>query len=1182
MKKSFKIISALILSSTMAFGLSATIFATSSKNIEEVHADVGSYYSSITDSMSGTTLLNALNSLNNSKRTRTVGYDGMKTFSAVCDADPDGSGKIIGFYDNAKLGPSWDSAATWNREHVWPNARGGNTVEGDAHMVRPASVKTNSGRGSKGFGVDSFDPGNSVAYYRGVASRIIFYCAIANKNLKIEDIVLNSDGSSPSNTMGTLSDMLRWNLQYLPTDTSFTGTNDLARRTELSRNEKIQTASNGQGNRNPFIDHPEYACKIWGDTNATTRQICGSSVTPADGVSISKTEETIAKGGTTTISATSTDSSTITWTTSNSSVVTVSSGSSASGANVTLTGVAAGNATITAKATINSVQYSGTCAVTVTASGGSGGSGYNLVTSISTLFVGDVLLIGNKNAGVVAGALSGSILSSVSATYSNNTITNKGNGVEFTLGGSSGAWTLTSTEGQLYCNAAKKVNYSSNGSGTWNISIASSGTATVTSGTSSYGSMQYNSGSPRFTTYTSSVGTIELYKKSGTTTKTLSSIAVKTAPTKTTYTAGEYFAPAGLVITATYSDNSKEDISYASNSSSFSFNPNTTTALTVSNTSVTITYGGKSCSQTITVNASTTPAVNSVTVSPNTLSLNLNGTKTSTLTATVSVYGGAAQTVNWSSSNTSVATVDNTGKVTAVAAGTATITATSTVDTSKKGTCTVTVLDSSSQQTSSEIIDLTAQGFANQADVSTVNGTSCTATFAKEDGSNGPKYYTSGSAVRAYPGNTITIASSSLTIIKIEFTFGSSDGSNEITSSPATYSNGTWTGSASSVTFTIGGTSGNRRFSQIKITYQGGTSTKTLSSIAVSDQKTTYAIGDTFVKPTVTATYSDSSTANVSGYATFTGYDLNTAGNQTVNVSYTEGSVTKETSYTITVVESTIGTSPYENGVAYKMYLVNTSSTKAGTYYFTGSMVNTYYGATSTTKSEGVDVYFEAATGGQNIYYMNNNVKYYFYVAVSGTYYNFKCDTTTAPTTKWVYSATDECIAFPINSVNYTFGNYGTNTTFSAYSLASYPNNYKVQFETTLETNPALEYAQNFLSAFTCDATGTNAPTFASGKSWASLKTAFQALTTPHQNTLKNATANESGTDIEKAVARYDYVVAKYGYENFMDRTITNSANKMNVFNGNSTNNILLILGSVSLLGGLTYLAYFLKKRKED
>ena len=156
------------------------------------------------------------------------------------------------------------------------------------------------------------------------------------------------------------------------------------------------------------------------------------------------------------------------------------------------------------------------------------------------------------------------------------------------------------------------------------------------------------------------------------------------------------------------------------------------------------------------------------------------------------------------------------------------------------------------------------------------------------------------------------------------------------------------------------------------------------------------------------------------------------------------------------------------------------------------------------------------------------------------------------------------------------------NSSFCGYKNAPVSGSIFLFKEVTTTTNPALEYAQNFLSAFTCDATGTNAPTFASGKSWASLKTAFQALTTPHQNALKNATANESGTDIEKAVARYDYVVAKYGYENFMNRTITNSANKMNVFNGNSTNNILLILGSISLLGGLTYLAYFLKKRKED
>ncbi len=253
---------------------------------------VESYYSSISDTLEGDDLLNALNSLNKSKKQRSVGYDGMKSFAKYCDADPDGSGKIIGFYDNTKLGPNWDSAKTWNREHVWPDARGGSKVEGDAHMPRPASVKTNSDRGSKGYSTDSYDPGNKVAYYRGVASRIIFYCAIADKNLKIIEDPLNYNGSSPANSMGRLSDMLLWNLQYLPSDTSFTGDDDLARRTELNRNDVIQTHSQGQGNRKPFIDHPEYACRIWGNTNAQTRAACASQPKPEEGKTLDSIEIT--------------------------------------------------------------------------------------------------------------------------------------------------------------------------------------------------------------------------------------------------------------------------------------------------------------------------------------------------------------------------------------------------------------------------------------------------------------------------------------------------------------------------------------------------------------------------------------------------------------------------------------------------------------------------------------------------------------------------------------------------------------------------------------------------------------------------------------------------------------------------------------------------------------------------
>ena len=77
---------------------------------------------------------------------------------------------------------------------------------------------------------------------------------------------------------------------------------------------------------------------------------------------------------------------------------------------------------------------------------------------------------------------------------------------------------------------------------------------------------------------------------------------------------------------------------------------------------------------------------------------------------------------------------------------------------------------------------------------------------------------------------------------------------------------------------------------------------KVLSSISVSGQTTTFEQGDAFVfGGTVTANYADSTSADVTSKAVFSGYDMVTAGNQTVTVSYTEGQITKTTTYDITV-----------------------------------------------------------------------------------------------------------------------------------------------------------------------------------------------------------------------------------------------------------------------------------------
>ncbi len=77
-----------------------------------------------------------------------------------------------------------------------------------------------------------------------------------------------------------------------------------------------------------------------------------------------------------------------------------------------------------------------------------------------------------------------------------------------------------------------------------------------------------------------------------------------------------------------------------------------------------------------------------------------------------------------------------------------------------------------------------------------------------------------------------------------------------------------------------------------------------LASIALSGEyPTSFYQGDAFSHEgmTVTATYEDESTKDVTAAATFSGYDMSTTGEQEVTVSYTEGEVTKTATYGITV-----------------------------------------------------------------------------------------------------------------------------------------------------------------------------------------------------------------------------------------------------------------------------------------
>ena len=238
---------------------------------------IAEYYADIDSSLSGESLLSSLRTLNLSMRKTQVGYGAMSTSASGMfkwtDYDPayvkfnsDGipyGTRILSFY-------SGKSTTTFNREHTWPNSRSGNLVENDIFMTRPTITEENSDRGNSvyvtGMTSDSqgWDPvaafENNIGNYqsiRGECARIIFYCMTASDGL-----VLNDNTNNQGNNMGKLTDLIKWACEN--------PVNDREKRRNVGGEYK-------QGNRNAFVDHPEYACKIWGNHNSETKSACSKA-----------------------------------------------------------------------------------------------------------------------------------------------------------------------------------------------------------------------------------------------------------------------------------------------------------------------------------------------------------------------------------------------------------------------------------------------------------------------------------------------------------------------------------------------------------------------------------------------------------------------------------------------------------------------------------------------------------------------------------------------------------------------------------------------------------------------------------------------------------------------------------------------------------------------------------------
>lgn len=395
----------------------------------------------------------------------------------------------------------------------------------------------------------------------------------------------------------------------------------------------------------------------------------------------------------------------------------------------------------------------------------------------------------------------------------------------------------------------------------------------------------------------------------GGSTVTLSSIAVKTAPTKITYTAGDGFDANGLVITATYSDSSTEDISYVGNEDAFEFDP--IDDLQTSDVSVTISYGGKTCTQAITVAAAKT--LSSIT-------LNTENVKNTFYVDDEFDHDNLVVTANFSDSSSDVvsssATVSTPDMSTA---GDKTITVSYTYGgTTKTATYSITVLESGGSETGSYTWDLSVASYDTPTSASLVTWLSDCATMTAErtdSNKTAANNYLGGdsnsrTSSRFYSGNTMRFTpASNYEITSVVFTATSTTYANALKDTNWTNA----TASVSKTTVTITPTDGSQEFYGVHGGTIGGTSVAvnysyappaSLSSITLdtTNVQTTFSVGDTFnyTGLVVTAHYTDSSSKTVTPSSVSTPSTA-TTGDKTVTVTYTENDVTKTANYTITV-----------------------------------------------------------------------------------------------------------------------------------------------------------------------------------------------------------------------------------------------------------------------------------------
>ena len=262
----------------------------------------GDYYAGV-DTSSGPALKTWLH--NRIKDHTSVPYSGATpntwTILEAADQDPSDTSKILDAYKNESYPKTGGGNTNYNREHTWPNSHGfpNDSVSGhinapytDCHMLYLTNIGYNSDRGNSpynncascterttvanhgfgGPGQSNFFNGSNFQVWnhrKGDMARAVMYMVVRYKggintvttlpepNLELTDTAseittVNAQPTQGTAYMGLKSVLLAWSAADPP---------DAA---ERLRNDVVFSY---QHNRNPFIDHPEWADCVFNNAN---------------------------------------------------------------------------------------------------------------------------------------------------------------------------------------------------------------------------------------------------------------------------------------------------------------------------------------------------------------------------------------------------------------------------------------------------------------------------------------------------------------------------------------------------------------------------------------------------------------------------------------------------------------------------------------------------------------------------------------------------------------------------------------------------------------------------------------------------------------------------------------------------------------------------------------------------